>query len=114
MLQVNTVLQTNNGTPQYATPGAAGCDLKAELTLINDKFLFNALKDIDNTCLVIRPNGRALIPTGLHISLPKGYEAHVRPRSGLALKYGITVLNTPGTIDASPKTQIKINYIINF
>lgn len=99
MLQVNTVLQTNNGTPQYATPGAAGCDLKAELTLINDKFLFNALKDIDNTCLVIKPNGRALIPTGLHIPLPEGYEAQVRPRSGLALKYGITVLNTPGTID---------------
>lgn len=99
MLQVNTVLQTNNGTPQYATPGSAGCDLKAELTHINDKFLFNALKDIDNTCLVIRPNGRALIPTGLHISLPKGYEAHVRPRSGLALKYGITVLNTPGTVN---------------
>ena len=62
------------------------------------KFLFNAY--IENCKVIIKPRGRALIPTDLHMSIPEGYELQIRPRSGLALKYGITVLNTPGTIDA--------------
>ena len=70
--------------PQYATPQSAGMDLRANL----------------EEPIILRPLERRLIPTGLHIALPAGYEAQVRPRSGLALKKGITVLNSPGTIDA--------------
>ena len=84
MLKVKIV---NNGTqqlPEYATPQSAGMDLRANI----EKPIL--LKSLD----------RALIPTGLHIALPEGYEAQIRPRSGLALKKGISCLNTPGTIDA--------------
>ena len=118
-MKIQVIKSTANELPQYGTIESAGCDLRAELSLINTKFLFNVdvtYKTLEETIqkITINPGGRALIPTGLKIALPAGYEAQVRPRSGLALKYGITVLNTPGTIDASPKTQIKINYIINF
>lgn len=117
-MQVQVIRNTLNQLPRYETPESAGCDLRAELNLVNEKLLFNAkaVRTLENvvTELIIYPGGRALIPTGIKMALPVGFEAQVRPRSGLALKYGITVLNTPGTIDASPKTQIKINYIINF
>lgn len=85
----------NNGTqplPQYATTGSAGMDLRA---------------NIENPIL-IKPLDRKLIPTGLHIALLEGYEAQVRPRSGLALKKGITVLNTPGTIDSDYRGEIGV------
>lgn len=115
---VPVVRETMNELPKYETPDSAGMDLRADLWSIKEKFLFNARVVRDEHSIIqyieIAPGGRALIPTGLKMALPKGYEASVRPRSGLALKYGVTVLNTPGTIDASPKTQIKINYIINF
>ena len=117
MMKIQLIKNTLNELPKYETVESAGCDLRAELSLINDKFLFKAclIQSSDNEpVLKIASGGRALIPTGLKIALPVGYEAQVRPRSGLALKHGITVLNTPGTIDASPKTKIKINYIINF
>lgn len=78
--------------PSYATEGAAGLDLMAAIS--ND--------------IVIAPHSRMLIPTGIAIKLPKNYEAQVRPRSGLALKYGITVLNTPGTIDEDYRGEISV------
>ena len=78
--------------PSYATPGAAGLDLVAAIA-----------EPVD-----LAPGARALIPTGLTIALPAGYEAQVRPRSGLALKHGITVLNSPGTIDADYRGEIGI------
>ncbi|MCM0020616.1 MAG: dUTP diphosphatase [Tagaea sp.] len=78
--------------PSYATPGAAGLDLLAAIA-----------EPVD-----LAPGARALIPTGLTIALPAGYEAQVRPRSGLALKHGITVLNSPGTIDADYRGEIGI------
>lgn len=81
-----TVKVVNKGKqqlPQYATPQSAGMDLRA---------------DIEEPYVLV-PGERHLFPTGLHIQLPEGYEAQVRPRSGLALKHGITVLNTPGTVD---------------
>ena len=78
--------------PAYATEHAAGMDLCAAVT--ND--------------VVIEPGKRALIPTGLSIALPEGYEAQVRPRSGLALKNGITVLNSPGTIDADYRGEVQV------
>ena len=92
MLKVKIV---NNGTqqlPEYATPQSAGMDLRANI----DKPIL--LKSLD----------RILIPTGLHISLPEGYEAQIRPRSGLAIKKGITCLNTPGTIDADYRGDVGV------
>ena len=78
--------------PSYATEGAAGMDLLAAIS----------------APLVIPPGGRALIPTGLSIALPPGYEAQVRPRSGLAIKHGITCLNSPGTIDADYRGEVGV------
>ena len=84
MIQIKVVNIGRQQLPAYATPQSAGMDLRA---------------NIDEP-VVLHPMERRLIPTGLKIELPAGYEAQVRPRSGLALKHGITVLNTPGTIDA--------------
>ena len=86
------VNKSNNATPAYATTQSAGMDLRANLT----------------EPVVLKPMERAMIPTGLFIELPVGYEAQVRPRSGLAAKHGITVLNTPGTIDADYRGEIKV------
>ncbi len=82
----------NLGLPAYATEHSAGMDLCAAIT--ND--------------LVLDPGKRALVPTGLSIALQEGYEAQVRPRSGLALKHGVTVLNSPGTIDADYRGEIQV------
>ncbi|HET9430716.1 MAG TPA: dUTP diphosphatase, partial [Chitinophagaceae bacterium] len=78
--------------PEYATPGSSGMDIRASL----------------DRQVVLKPMERALIPTGLFIQIPEGYEAQVRPRSGLAIKQGITCLNTPGTIDSDYRGEIKI------
>ncbi|MCQ2251904.1 MAG: dUTP diphosphatase [Bacteroidales bacterium] len=89
---VNIINKSNNPLPKYSTEHSAGMDLCAFL-------------DSD---VVIKPLQRVLIPTGLFIELPEGYEAQIRPRSGLAIKSGITVLNTPGTIDADYRGEIKV------
>ena len=109
---VQVIKSTTNELPTYGTIESAGCDLRADLWGLKEKFLFGA-EIIRNEALEIKsieiaPGGRALIPTGLQIALPVGYEAQVRPRSGLALKYGITVLNTPGTIDADYRGDIGV------
>ncbi|GJM02475.1 MAG: deoxyuridine 5'-triphosphate nucleotidohydrolase [Rhodomicrobium sp.] len=80
--------------PAYETAGAAGMDLRAALP--------------EGTPVIIGPMGRSLIPTGIGIELPTGFEAQIRPRSGLALKYGVTVLNSPGTIDCDYRGEIKV------
>ena len=80
--------------PQYASAGAAGMDLRAAVPA--------------DAPLTLAPGGRALVPTGLKIALPDGYEAQVRPRSGLALKHGITCLNTPGTIDSDYRGEVGV------
>lgn len=82
--------------PEYATDHAAGMDLRAAI----------------ESELVLAPGERALIPTGLHIALPPGFEAQIRPRSGLALKHGISMVNTPGTIDPDYRGEVKV-LIIN-
>ena len=89
-----TVLPHGDGLPLpgYATPGSAGCDLRAAV----------------RSALVIAPGHRALVPTGLVIALPTGWEAQVRPRSGLAAQHGVTVLNAPGTIDSDYRGEIKV------
>lgn len=80
--------------PHRATPGAAGFDLRAALP--------------DGSTLVLEPGGRDLVPTGLCIAVPAGHEAQVRPRSGLALRFGVTVLNAPGTIDSDYRGEIGV------
>ena len=91
-MKVKIVNRSAYPTPAYATPLSAGMDLKADIA----------------SPVTLAPLGRALIPTGISISLPAGYEAQVRPRSGLAAKHGVTVLNTPGTIDADYRGEIKV------
>lgn len=91
-LEVRIVNTSSNALPEYATPGSSGMDIRAYL----------------NEPLPIQPLERLLVPTGLFIELPVGYEAQIRPRSGLAIKQGLTCLNTPGTIDADYRGEIKI------
>ena len=91
-MEIKVVNKGHQPLPQYATPQSAGMDLRANL----------------DEPITLKPMERRLIPTGLHIALPAGYEAQVRPRSGLALKKGITVLNSPGTIDADYRGEIGV------
>jgi dUTP pyrophosphatase len=92
MDSIKIINKSHHPLPQYSTICSAGMDLRANLT----------------SPVVLQPLQRALIPTGLFMALPEGYEAQVRPRSGLALKHGITVLNTPGTIDADYRGEIGV------
>jgi dUTP pyrophosphatase len=92
ILDVQIINKSNNKLPEYETMRSSGLDLKA---FIDDE-------------IIIKPLERYLVPTGLYISIPEGYEAQVRPRSGLAFKHGITVLNTPGTIDSDYRGEIKV------
>lgn len=117
MIIVKVFNDSNNKLPKYETPQAAGLDLRADFSRVesvSDIKIYgpgqiipansaNAVKMI-----VLEPGSRVCIPTGLYIALPEGYEAQVRPRSGLALKEGITVLNTPGTIDADYRGNIGV------
>lgn len=91
-ITVKIINKSANPLPAYATAEAAGMDLRASL----------------ETAITLQPLERILIPTGLFIELPTGYEAQIRPRSGLAIKQGLTLLNTPGTIDADYRGEIKI------
>ena len=91
-IKINTVNNSNNELPHYATAGAAGLDLKA-----------NILETI-----VLEPLERRLIPTGIFLEIPHGFEVQVRPRSGLALKNGVTCLNSPGTIDSDYRGEINV------
>jgi len=92
MQRCHIVNQSNNPLPNYSTEHSAGMDLRAFLS----------------EPLLLKPMERALIPTGIFIEVPEGFEAQVRPRSGLAIKNGITVLNTPGTIDADYRGEVKV------
>lgn len=113
---------TTTQLPNYETPSSAGMDVRANFDNIVEKFLFNTtIKESENVyidvneethhiieSITINPGGRALIPTGLRVAIPEGYEIQVRPRSGLAIKNGITLLNTPGTIDADYRGDIGV------
>jgi len=91
-MKVKIINKSDNPLPEYETAGSAGLDIRAWI----------------DEAITIRPQERELIPTGLYIELPKGYEAQIRPRSGLAIKKGLTLLNTPGTIDSDYRGEIKI------
>lgn len=91
-MEVKIINRSNNPLPEYATSNSAGADIRAYL----------------EKPIVLKPLQRTLVPTGLFIELPVGFEAQIRPRSGLALKKGITVLNTPGTIDSDYRGEIGV------
>lgn len=91
-MRVKIINQSTNELPQYATSASAGLDLRAN----------------NSNAIILAPLERVLVPTGLFIELPIGYEAQVRPRSGLAFKHGVTVLNSPGTIDADYRGEIHV------
>ncbi len=92
MLPIKVINKSSHPLPSYATEGAAGLDLRASLT----------------EAMTLRPLERKLIPTGLYIELPLGYEAQIRPRSGLSIRHGITVINSPGTIDADYRGEVQV------
>jgi dUTP pyrophosphatase len=91
-IEIKIINNSSNALPEYATAGSSGMDIRASL----------------EAAVTMKPLERVLIPTGLFIELPSGYEVQIRPRSGLAVKQGITCLNTPGTIDADYRGEIKI------
>ncbi|MGN7205133.1 dUTP diphosphatase [Pedobacter sp. SAFR-022] len=91
-MKINIINKSGHELPKYETAHAAGMDLRAHTELQ----------------IVIKPLQRMLVPTGLHIELPVGYEAQIRPRSGLAYKHGISIVNAPGTIDADYRGEIKV------
>jgi len=91
-IEVNIVNNSTNQLPSYATEGSAGMDLRANLTEV----------------LTLQPLERSLVPTGLFMEIPFGYEAQVRPRSGMAINHGITCLNSPGTVDSDYRGEIKV------
>lgn len=91
-VKVSIINRSHHALPSYSTPLSAGMDIRANL----------------EEPIILQPGERRLIPTGLFIALPEGYEAQIRPRSGLAIKHGITVLNSPGTIDADYRGEVGI------
>ena len=91
-IAIQIVNKSHHPLPQYATTGASGMDLRANL----------------ETPLLLEPMDRVLVPTGLFLAIPQNFEAQIRPRSGLAIKQGLTCLNTPGTIDADYRGEIKV------
>ncbi len=91
-VHVNIINLSDNPLPTYATAGSAGMDIRANL----------------ETPVILKPMERYLVPTGLFIELPEGYEAQIRPRSGLAIKQGITCLNSPGTVDSDYRGELKV------
>ncbi len=95
MINLPVINKSNNPLPQYQTKQSAGVDLRA----------------FTSEDVMLGPGERVLVGTGLHIALPDGYEAQIRPRSGLAFKHGITIINSPGTIDADYRGEIKIALI---
>lgn len=110
-MEIQVIKSTTNELPSYGTPDSAGCDLRAELSLVNKDLLFGAELDAGNytnKSLTIYPGGRALIPTGLKMAIPRGYEGQIRARSGLALKFGISVVNGVGTVDADYRNDIGV------
>ena len=110
-MKVQVINLSKNELPNYATPLSAGMDLRADFSRISNDNHLIVYGNIDlenNTKLTLYPGARVLIPTGLKIALPEGYEARIQPRSGLALKKGISVVNSPGCVDADYREEIGV------
>ncbi len=103
---IKVINKSSNELPEYAKQGDSGMDLRANFSNgLKEEFMWGAAFDKERETLLVFSGGRVLIPTGLYTSFPPGYEIQVRPRSGLALKNGVTVLNTPGTIDSGYRNE---------
>lgn len=116
-MKINIKNISNNEIPAYENDGDAGADIRADFSRISPTNLLKVYGDSEilfandvqkKVLLRLEPGSRALIPTGLFVNFPKGYEIQIRPRSGLALKSGLTVLNTPGTIDSGFRGELQI------
>ena len=116
-MKVAIINTSTNQLPQYETPASAGMDIRADFSRVSvdnpikvwgDCEIIFAGETHTKTLLRLDPGARALVPTGMFMAIPEGYEIQVRPRSGLALKKGLTVLNTPGTVDASYRNEIGV------
>ena len=109
---IPVIKETDNELPKYQTPQSAGCDVRAELQTINQDFFFNTkineVKEGKIKSICIMPLGRCLIPTGLKMAIPDGYEIQIRPRSGWALKFGITLANCVATIDSDYRNEVGV------
>lgn len=105
-MKINVVNKSTNSLPSYAKDGDAGMDIRADFSRgVQEQFMDGAAYDDERKVILLFSGGRCLVPTGIFTAIPKGYEIQVRPRSGLALKSGITVLNTPGTIDSGYRNE---------
>lgn len=108
-MKVNIINDSLNELPEYAKSGDSGMDLRANFSNgLNEDYMFGSVFDEERQTLLVFSGGRVLVPTGIYTSFPPGYEIQVRPRSGLALKHGVTVLNTPGTVDSSYRGEIGV------
>lgn len=108
-MEVKVINKSLNPLPVYAKDGDSGVDLRADLSNLDiDKLDYGAAYDDIRETLIVFPGGRCIIPTGLYTSFPPGYELQIRPRSGLAIKHGITVVNSPGTIDSGYRNEIGV------
>lgn len=107
-MQVNVINLSNNPLPSYADNGCSGADVYADVENINEKYLYDGAFKMTPNQLLLPPGSRALIPSGIHVDIPEGYEIQVRSRSGLALKQGLMVTNGIGTIDESYKGDIGV------
>lgn len=104
-MEVKVINKSLNPLPVYAKDGDSGVDLRADFTNLNEDLMFGAAYDDVRKVLIIFSGGRCIVPTGLHTSFPPGYEIQIRPRSGLAIKHGIMVVNSPGTIDSGYRNE---------
>lgn len=106
---VQIVNNSLNELPKYANPGDAGMDLRADFSKgLNEDLMSFSGFDSERQALIIFPGGRALIPTNIHVAIPEGYELQIRPRSGMAIKQGVTVLNTPGCVDSGYRNSVGV------
>ena len=116
MLNVKVINRGNQPLPKFETPGSAGADVRADFSRIQEypikvyggAEVIAAGKAHEKVMIKLTPHSRALIPTGLFMAVPSGYEMQVRPRSGLALKEGLTVINTPGTVDSDYRDEVGV------
>lgn len=105
-MKVNVINKSTNKLPEYAKAGDSGMDLRANFSNgLNEDLMWGCAFDDERKVLIMFSGGRCLVPTGLYTSFPPGYEVQVRPRSGLALKNGVTVVNAPGTIDSGYRNE---------
>ena len=114
--KVKVLNKSDNNLPEYSTEFSAGFDIRSDLSRIHKKedlkgrleYVSFEINEVGKKVITLFPGGRVLIPTGLHVEIPDGYELQIRPRSGLSIKHGIMIVNSPGTIDSDYRGEINI------